>query len=133
MSDSLRPYELEPTRFLCPWDSPGKNTGVDCHALSGWFSQLRDLYGTFQNRRAPYMWISSGKKFYRFFKINFEYWLKKLWEYSHSSENTLCVLYFRAVSQYFWSLAICDYFNFCQQEKELFSTQEFCYYNIIYM
>ena len=18
---------------LCPWDSPGKNTGVDCHAL----------------------------------------------------------------------------------------------------
>ena len=22
---------LEPTRFLCPWDSPGKNTGVGCH------------------------------------------------------------------------------------------------------
>ena len=22
-----------PTRLLCPWDSPGKNTGVDCHAL----------------------------------------------------------------------------------------------------
>ena len=22
-----------PTRFLCPWDSPGKNTGVDCHFL----------------------------------------------------------------------------------------------------
>ena len=20
-------------RFLCPWDSPGKNTGVDCYAL----------------------------------------------------------------------------------------------------
>ena len=20
-------------RLLCPWDSPGKNTGVDCHAL----------------------------------------------------------------------------------------------------
>lgn len=49
------------------------------------------------------------------------------------TENILCVLYFRAVSQYFWSLAICDYFNFCQQEKELFSTQELCYYNIIYM
>ena len=24
---------LEPTRLLCPWDSPGKNTGVGCHAL----------------------------------------------------------------------------------------------------
>ena len=22
-----------PTRFLCLWDSPGKNTGVSCHAL----------------------------------------------------------------------------------------------------
>ena len=21
------------TRFLCPWDSPGKNTGVGCHFL----------------------------------------------------------------------------------------------------
>ena len=21
------------TRLLCPWDSSGKNTGVDCHAL----------------------------------------------------------------------------------------------------
>ena len=20
-------------RVLCPWDSPGKNTGVDCHTL----------------------------------------------------------------------------------------------------
>ena len=22
-----------PAGLLCPWDSPGKNTGVDCHAL----------------------------------------------------------------------------------------------------
>ena len=22
-----------PTRLLCPWDSPGKNTGVGCHFL----------------------------------------------------------------------------------------------------
>ena len=33
MSDSLRPYGLYPTRFLCPSDSPGKNIGVDCHFL----------------------------------------------------------------------------------------------------
>ena len=26
-------YGLKPTRLLCPWDSPGKNTGVGCHAL----------------------------------------------------------------------------------------------------
>ena len=31
--DSLQPYGLWPARFLCPWDSPGKNTRVGCHAL----------------------------------------------------------------------------------------------------
>ena len=33
MFNSLQPYELQPTRLICPWDSPGKNTGVSCHAL----------------------------------------------------------------------------------------------------
>ena len=29
-SDSAAPW-TEATRLLCPWDSPGKNTGVGCH------------------------------------------------------------------------------------------------------
>ena len=33
MSDSVRPHGLQPTRLPCPWDSPGKNTGVGCHFL----------------------------------------------------------------------------------------------------
>jgi len=33
MSNSLWPHGLKPTRFLCPWDSPSKNTAVGCHAL----------------------------------------------------------------------------------------------------
>ena len=33
MCDFLQPYGLYPARFLCPWDSPGKNTGEGCHAL----------------------------------------------------------------------------------------------------
>ena len=28
MSDSSRPREPQPTRLLCPWDFPGKSTGV---------------------------------------------------------------------------------------------------------
>ena len=27
----LQPHGLQRTRFLCPWDFPGKNTGVGCH------------------------------------------------------------------------------------------------------
>ena len=30
---TLGPYGLQPTRLLCPWDSPGQDTGVGCHAL----------------------------------------------------------------------------------------------------
>ena len=33
MSDSVRPHRWKPTRLPCPWDSPGKNTGVGCHFL----------------------------------------------------------------------------------------------------
>ena len=33
VSNSLQPHRLGPARFLCPWNSPGKNTGVGCHAL----------------------------------------------------------------------------------------------------
>ena len=33
VSDSLQPCGLYPARLLCPWDSPGKNIGVGCHAL----------------------------------------------------------------------------------------------------
>ena len=33
VSDSVRPHRRQPTRLPCPWDSPGKNTGVGCHFL----------------------------------------------------------------------------------------------------
>ena len=36
-SNCLRPW-WQPTRLLCPWDYPGKDTGVGCHLL---------LWGTF--------------------------------------------------------------------------------------
>ena len=33
VSGSKWPYGLQPYRLLSSWDSPGKNTGVDSHAL----------------------------------------------------------------------------------------------------
>ena len=30
---TLQPHGLESTKLLCPWDFPGKNTGVGCHFL----------------------------------------------------------------------------------------------------
>ena len=33
MSNSVQLHRWQPTRLPCPWDSPGKNTGVGCHFL----------------------------------------------------------------------------------------------------
>ena len=33
VSDSSRPHGLQPTKLLCPWNFPGKSTGVGCHCL----------------------------------------------------------------------------------------------------
>ena len=33
MSNSVWSHRRQPTRLPCPWDSPGKNTGVGCHFL----------------------------------------------------------------------------------------------------
>ena len=32
-SDSWQSHEQQPTRFLCPWNSPGQNPRVGCHSL----------------------------------------------------------------------------------------------------
>ena len=33
VSNFLRPYGLQPTRLLHPWNFPGKSTGMGCHFL----------------------------------------------------------------------------------------------------
>ena len=54
VSHSLQPPGLEPTRFLCPWSSPGKNTGVGSHSfLQG------DLPDPGIELRSPALWAHS--------------------------------------------------------------------------
>ena len=48
---TLQPCGLQPSRLLCPWDSPAKNTGVGCHAF---------LHGIFLTQGSnPGSWILS--------------------------------------------------------------------------
>ena len=55
VSDSLRPYGLWPARLLCPWNFPGKNTGVDCHSLlQGIFLTQGLNLGLLHCRQIPY-------------------------------------------------------------------------------
>ena len=55
MSDSVQPYGLQPARLLCPWDSPGKNTGVGCHfLLQGIFPTQESNWGLLHCRQILY-------------------------------------------------------------------------------
>ena len=44
MSDSSEPHGLQPTKLLCPWDFPGKSTGVGCHRLLRSCSRISNKY-----------------------------------------------------------------------------------------
>ena len=49
----------EPTRLLCPWDSPGKNTGVGCHfLLQGIFLMQGSNHVSCIGRQVLYHWTT---------------------------------------------------------------------------
>ena len=59
VSNSLRPHGLQPAKLLCPWDSPGKNTGVGCHFLLQGSSWPRDqTHVPFLGRRILHHWAN---------------------------------------------------------------------------
>ena len=69
VSDSLQPHGLQPISLLSPWDFPGKNTGVGCHALlQGIFPTqgsnpclpLADGFFTAEPPRKPHLPLTSS-------------------------------------------------------------------------
>ena len=55
----LWPYELQPARLLCPWDSPGKSTIVGCHfLLQGIFPTQGSNPGLLHCRQILYCWVT---------------------------------------------------------------------------
>ena len=40
---TLQLHGLQPARLLCPWNSPGKNTGMDYHSLHQWIFLTQGL------------------------------------------------------------------------------------------
>ena len=55
VSVSLRPHGLWPARLHCPWDFPGKNTGLGCHfLLQGIFLTQGSNPGLLHCRRTLY-------------------------------------------------------------------------------
>ena len=101
MSDSVRPHRWLPTRLPCPWDPPGKNTGVGCHFLLQCCVRLLATPGTAAYQAPPSMGFSRQ-----------EYWSGvplpspdllnyKLWVNVHN-------LNFNKPSRYSWVKALKD-------------------------
>ena len=76
--NSLRPHGLQPARLFCPWDSPGRNTGVGCHALlQGIFLTQGLNPGVLHCRRFYIIWAIREAQSYKITHyINVGLWVK---------------------------------------------------------
>ena len=69
--DCMQPHGLQSTRILCPWDSPGKNTGAGCHfhlqgifLAQGWnlgFPHCRWLFTIWATREVQHYALASNQ------------------------------------------------------------------------
>ena len=60
VSNSSRPHGLQPTRFLHPWDLPGKSTGVGCHCLlrtSKWLNLKWVMLKKVRQKKSTRVWF----------------------------------------------------------------------------
>ena len=89
MPDSLWPHGLQPARFLCSWDLPGKDTGVDFHfLLQGTFPtqgsnpcflcflhwQMGSLPPSHLESPDPTWWFTKGHAVIPFFCLVLDIW-----------------------------------------------------------
>ena len=61
---TLQSHELQPARFLCPWDFPGKNTGVGYHFLLQRIFPIQGLnVGLLHGRQSLYYLRHHGRPY----------------------------------------------------------------------
>ena len=80
VSNFLWPHGLCLARLLCPWDSPGQNTGVGCHSLHQGIFPTQGLNLSLLHCRQILYPLShqgtSGTMYY----LKILYWFLKLWK-----------------------------------------------------
>ena len=68
----LRPQGLGPSRLLCPWDFPAKNTGLGCHfLLQGIFPTERLNSSVCISRTAGRFFCHGGSPLYEYILLFF--------------------------------------------------------------
>ena len=64
LSRVLPPHGLLPARLLCPWEFPGKNTGVGCHALLQRIFPTQGLNPRLLHWQADSLLMTTGRLFF---------------------------------------------------------------------
>ena len=99
VSDSVRPHRWQPTRLPCPWDSPGKNTGVGCH----FFLQCRKVKSESEAAQScptlsdPMDCSLPGSSIHGIFQARVLEWGAIAFSLSKSFIPSLCVTFFHCV------------------------------------
>ena len=117
MPNSLWPYGLQPTRLLCPWGFPGKNTGVGCHfLLQGIFLTQGSNLGLL-NCRQILFWLSYVGWFKHFRENSNNCMVYKsskqdvYWKAGYPRKRWCCssslVAIYRQNSPFLWGTPIC--------------------------
>ena len=117
VSNSLRPHGLKPTRLLCPWNFPGKNTGVICHLL------LQEIFPTQGSKPCLLcllLWQADSLPLHHLRSLYFN---KKINEALASAAH---ILYWNIQSRLAWLLhkddtQICETFNIFLNNKNKFN------------
>ena len=116
VSDSLRPHGLEPTRFLCPWNSPGKNTEVGSHSLlQGIFLTQGLNLGLLLCRWILY-WLSHRHMLTKYKPVNDEesmgrYVVRLLWKRRTAQSLETVKLNFDSTTFSLWRLGPVSFFH----------------------
>ena len=79
---TLQSHWLEPDRRLCPWNSPGKNTGVDCQFLLQKIFLTQGLNLGFLHCRQIFTIWATREDIYILWHFKSKF-MKKLHSYSH--------------------------------------------------
>ena len=85
VSNSLQPHGLRPAKLLCPWNSPGMNTGVDCRSI------LQRIFLPFGGRFFT-IW-ATGEAFHLFIQLIMQPWQRvRITSTAWCKYNFLCFL-----------------------------------------
>ena len=124
MSDSVQPHRRQPTRLCCPWDSPGKNTGVGCHFLlqcmkvksKSEIAQLcltlhdpmdcslpgSSVHGIFQARVLEWVAIA-----FSIYSLEASIFSPAVWQPDMSPESAKCLLITPSLESLIWNDSVC--------------------------